>query len=87
MTFNPHQTRAFQQVRDELTRAELLHPTPFPTLEHALMVIREEYLECEAEVFKKPHARDMAALDRELTQLAAMALKAKMQLTLPDLEE
>lgn len=76
----------FEAARVELTRAESLYP-PMPTIEHALMVIREEYQECEAEVFKRPAHRSMKALDDELVQLMSMCARARKDLTLPALEQ
>lgn len=75
----------FEAARVELERACTLY-APMPTVEHALMVIREEYVECELEVFKKPAERSMAALDAELVQLMAMCARTRAELTLPALE-
>lgn len=75
---------ALEQARAEVERAMTLYP-PMRSPEEAMFVIREEYLEAEQEIFKKPAKRSLAHWDAELTQIAAMALRAKAELTLPHL--
>lgn len=56
----------------ELSRGDDLHGD-FTSFHQAIAVIREEYLEVEAEVFKK--VVNYEALETELIQLAAMCKK------------
>jgi len=64
----------------ELRRARKGHGV-FPSLHHALAVVREEYLEFEHEIFKRDV--DPAGVAREAVQLAAMAVRTLSDLALP----
>ena len=70
---------AFDAIFRELERARRVH-REFPTYHHALGVVREEYREFEDEVFKRDV--DPAVAARELVQLAAMSVRALVDLAL-----
>ena len=61
----------FDEVFVELDRANSLHPVMFNSSNEAAGVVREEYLELEAELF---HGSPDRARE-EAIQLAAMAIK------------
>lgn len=60
------------EIAHELERAQSQHG-PIASGHEGIAVIREEYLEAEAEVFKRE--RDPQALRKELIQLAAMCVR------------
>ena len=60
------------EVQAELDRANSIHPATFNSSNEAAGVIREEYMELEAELF---HG-DPARAREEAIQLAAMCVKA-----------
>ena len=47
----------------------------FKSYAEGIAVIREEYLELETEIFKKPSKRQVKKIHNEALQLAAMAIK------------
>jgi hypothetical protein len=61
-------------IEAELKRARLYHKTGIRSTSEAVGVVREEYLEFEAEAFLKITNR--TALKKELVQLAAMCVRA-----------
>lgn len=61
-------------VFEELRRAQGLYD-PFPTPEHGYAVILEEVEELWQEIKKKPKDRDMAAMEEEAKQIAAMGIR------------
>ena len=70
---------AFDAIFRELERARRVH-REFPTYHHVLGVVREENREFEDEVFKRDV--DPAVAARELVQLAAMSVRALVDLAL-----
>ena len=62
----------------ELSRARNKHPRPFLSAHEGIAIIREEYLEVEAEVF---HG-DKTQVREELVQLAAMCQRMAEDLSL-----
>lgn len=70
-------------VVEELARATKAHG-PMPTAHHALGVISEELWEFQMEVFKKEKERSRANMRLELTQTAAMCMRALIDLELMD---
>lgn len=69
-----HGSRVFQEVADELERAERAHK-PMHSPHEGLAVIREEYQELEREVFRRQEKHDKKAMRAEAVQLAAMAIR------------
>lgn len=65
---------AVAAVIEELARAQKLYG-PMRSAHEGHSIIAEEFLELQAEVFKKPRDRDSGALREEASQLAAMALR------------
>jgi hypothetical protein len=70
-------------VFDELTQARAGH-APMHSAHEAYAVILEEVREFEAEVFKKTGARSRRDMYQELVQIAAMAVRAAVDLDLLD---
>lgn len=70
---------AYALIIQELERAQRLH-REFPTYHHALGIVREEYKELEAEVFKRDIER--WAVAHELVQLGAMVVRSLVDLNL-----
>ena len=68
----PKPSKILWEVQAELDRANSLHAATFNSSNEAAGVIREEYMELEAELF---HG-DPARAREEAIQLAAMAVKA-----------
>lgn len=68
------QSAAAQLATEELESATRNY-FPFASAHEGIAIIREEYLELEEEVFKKPSARSTERMRKEATQLAAMALR------------
>jgi hypothetical protein len=66
--------RRWVAVSDELQRAERDYPA-FNSAHEGFAVILEEVDELKAEVWKSPKNRNMAAMEREAVQVAAMALR------------
>lgn len=69
---NKPTTRFFDLVLEEQARAEKIHPS-ITTHHEAIALIREEYLELEAEVFRRKIDRHEAL--RECTQLGYLCKK------------
>ncbi len=67
--------RLLQEVDDELARAMRKH-APMHSLHEAYGVIKEEFEEYWNEVKQQTDARDMRKVRGELIQIAAMALRA-----------
>lgn len=66
---------AFDDMRHELAHARVQH-SPVNSLHEAIAVIREEYLELEAEVFKKrPEPAHVRAEARQLGAMVARLLE------------
>ena len=61
-------------IMDEHKRAIGKFP-PFHSAHEGLSIIREEYKELEAEVFKHHSKRELANLEKEAVHLGAMALR------------
>lgn len=78
-----NKVRALQQVGEELVKAQKKFPA-FMSMHEGIAIIREEYLELEAEVFKE--REDMIQLRKEAKQLGAMALRFLVDCC-PDLED
>jgi hypothetical protein len=69
-------------VSEELLSARAVHKARLNSAHEALGVIREEYLEFEAEVFKREIQRSPKAMLYELTQIAAMCQRTAEDLGL-----
>ena len=69
---------ALCDVQAEVIRAQAKHPRPFSSLHEAHSVLREEFDEFWDEV-KKQHT-DKSATRTELVQVAAMAVRALVEL-------
>jgi len=72
------------EAANELVRAKSLHPMPFHTPHEAHSVIEEEFDEFWDEVkkYNLPKGRDTRpAMREELIQLAAMAMRAILEIT------
>lgn len=72
-------TACLINVEKEVLHASMKHP-PMHSLHEALGVIREEYIEFEEEVFKKAENRRPQDVAMELRQIAAMAVRAAVDL-------
>lgn len=72
--------RVLAEVRTELERAKGLFPDFFANQHEAIAVIREEYLELEAEVFKNQKVYDIPEQRKEAVQLAAMCVRMAVEL-------
>ena len=70
-----------QDVLGELSTAVLRHG-PLASAHEAFAVLLEEVEEFKVEVFKKRSVRDPAAMRSELVQIAAMAVRAAVDLKL-----
>jgi hypothetical protein len=70
-----------EDVEFETEKARDHYPN-MTTAHEALGIIREEYVEFEQEVFKKQHLHDKARMRKELTQVAAMCVRAIVDLRL-----
>lgn len=68
-------------VDKEVRRATELHG-PFNSAHEAYAIILEELDEFKAQVWKKPANRDPGNMREELVQIAAMATRAAMDLSL-----
>lgn len=65
---------ALQEV--ELEHGKAIDKFPiFCSPHEGISIIREEYLELEQEVFKNPQVKDKSKMQKEATQLAAMAVR------------
>jgi|ERR1019366_114883 hypothetical protein len=73
------------RVVGELRQAEQKHG-PLHSAHEAYAVLLEEVEEFKAEVFKRANDRDPYAMRDELVQVAAMAMRAILNLRLSDLE-
>ena len=69
------------EVDDEIERAEVNH-RPYSSAHEAYGVLAEEVAEFFDEVRKKRSDRDKAAMRRELVQVAAVAIRAIVNLEL-----
>lgn len=72
--------RALRDVGKELDRAIRKYPR-FQSAHEGIAVLREEYLELETEVFKRPKKRRNGKMREEAIQTAAMALRFVMDVT------
>ncbi len=81
--FTRHALRFMTLVDHEASRATAKHP-PLNSHHEAYAVILEELDEYKAEVWKQTKDRDPAAMRTELVQLAAMCLRAAVDLNLMD---
>lgn len=73
---------AMQNIRAELYRARDLHPN-FPTIHHAMAVIREEYKELEEAAFHRDVETEPGRYDelkKEAIQLAATCIRLIVEL-------
>ena len=71
---------ALAEVREEVIRARELHPQPFHSPHEAYGVIQEEFIEFQQQVFHRKEKRCARNISDELTQIAAMAIRAKLDL-------
>lgn len=72
---------SIDEVHDELIRAKELFPSMFINQHEAIAVIREEYLELEAECFLNQKNYNLERQRKEAKQLAAMAIRLMIELT------
>lgn len=72
---------ALQAIRDEVERAEGLHPR-IHSLHEGYAVILEELDEFKAEVWKKSSQRDDENVTKELIQCAAMCVRTLVNMEL-----
>lgn len=86
MIYNPDMAQAMQEVREELLSAVQKFP-PMHSAHEGFAVIHEEFDELKAEVWKSPKKRDIEAMHAEAVQLAAMAIRLMVDITLPALQE
>jgi NTP pyrophosphatase (non-canonical NTP hydrolase) len=69
-------------VYNEIARAQAKHPTEMRSLHEAYAILLEEVDEFWDEVKKQTGERDSAKLRSELIQIAAMAVRTVVDLTL-----
>ena len=68
------QLNTLNKVQKELETSNKAYGQ-FTSYAEGIAVLREEYLELEQEIFKKPSKRDKKRIHDEAIQVAAMALK------------
>jgi len=71
---------AIKQIIEEFYRAIKLHE-PFNSVHEGIAVIEEEYDELWDEIKKKDSKRDIDALRKEASQVAAMGMRFMVDLT------
>jgi len=77
-------TDALYAIRDEFNRARELFPRPFVNAHEAHSIIQEEFDEFQREVYKNHKNRNPAKMRNELVQLAAMCLRALVEVDAHD---
>lgn len=76
---NAKLSRILDKVREEVKRAESLYP-PMASLHEGHSVLKEEQEELWDEIKKSPKKRDMAKIEEEGVQTAAMAVRFLLDL-------
>ena len=66
--------KIFTNITDEYQRA-ISHYPPFASAHEGLAVLWEEFEELKIEVFKNQKTRDYKLMQKEATQVAAMAIR------------
>lgn len=72
--------KALSEIKEEVIRAKGIFPEMFNSQHEAIVVIREEYIELEKEIFKNQKVYDLGAQRKEAIQLAAMCVRLVSEL-------